>query len=277
MIKRSGVEIMNARSKNVSIAKETIQIVKDGGYKAPSGNFVNLETWLCLPLNGTRLYQDPLSSKDYTKLHATLEVTNETTTQAAVRLAQAGKTHLVALNFASARNPGGGFLAGALAQEEDLCRVSALYACLKSKPIFYNQNILCDDPYYTHNIIYSPEVPFFRADNQQLLEEPFQLSIISAPAPNLSGAKQEGLQNLIKGILRERALKILQVAEEHQHHTLILGAWGCGAYGNDPRMVSEVFLEVLAKVPAFQHVCFAVYDTRTPPHLFETFRTVIDG
>lgn len=203
-----------------------------------------------------------------------LEVLNETTAQAAVRLLAQGKTDIIALNFASGRNPGGGFLGGAKAQEEDLCRCSALYPCLKSKPLFYNANILCD-AFYTNHIIYSPQVPFFRDDANQLLEQPFPLSIITAPAPNLSALKIEGLTNKLTGIFRERAIKILQIAEAHGHKVLILGAWGCGAFGNDPEMVAQAFLFALRKVPSFQHVAFAVYDTREPPVLYETFQREI--
>lgn len=275
MISRDGIVIMNARTKNVSIAKETLQVLKQKHYTAPSGNIVDISGSLDAAVKGTVLYKEPLPAKDYPIIDLTLEVNNELTAQAAVRLAAEGKTHLVALNFASARNPGGGFLAGALAQEEDLCRASGLYVCTKSKPVFYNENILCDDTFYTDNIIYSPNVPFFRDEHNQFLETPFELSIISAPAPNLSSVKTEGLQHKIKGILRERAIKILQIAFDNGHKNLILGAWGCGAFGNDPEMVANVFMEMLQKVPVFEHVSFATHDVRQPPVVYETFKQII--
>lgn len=277
MIKRNGVEVMNARTKNVAIAKETVSVINNQKYTAPSGNVVDISQEMDSAIDGTTYYEGssligcpPAQSP----IHVTIEVTNETTAQAAVRLQAAGKTNLVALNFASARNQGGGFLAGAIAQEEDLCRASGLYGCLKRKPLFYNANIMCDDAFYTHGVLYSPNVPFFRDEHNLFLEKPFLLSIISAPAPNLSGSKKEGNANLLIGLIRERAIRILQVAHTNGHKNLILGAWGCGAFGNDPEMVSKAFMLALTKVPYFEHVTFAVYDTREPFVLYETFKEI---
>ncbi len=270
-MKRSGIEIMNARTKNVSIAKETLEVCARAWYNAPSGNIVDISKSLDWAVNSTTLYQEPIHTKNYDAVVPTIEVVNETAAQATMRLITAGKTDIVALNFASARNQGGGFLSGAIAQEEDLCRCSGLYPCLKRKPVFYNENILCDNPYYTDNVIYSPRVPFFRDKHNQFLEETFELSIITAPAPCLRDVNKEGIADKVKGILLERAMKVLQIAEKHKHKNIILGAWGCGAFGNDPEMVANVFKTVLETVPCFEHVCFAVYDVREPPSVYETF------
>lgn len=276
MIKRNGVEIMNARSKNVSIAKETQQVIKDKKYTAPSGSVVDISTSLDAALSGTVYYpgdETAILTRDRAPIHSTIEVVNETTAQAAVRLQASGKTNIVALNFASARNQGGGFLAGAIAQEEDLCRASGLYACLKKKPMFYNTNIMCDDSYYTNGIIYSPNVPFFRDEHNLFLEKPFELSIISAPAPNVNGIKQLD-QNKLIDILSQRIVKILDVAAFHGHKNIILGAWGCGAFGNDPNVVSSLLQAGVLLNPYFEHVTYAVYDTREPFVIYETFKKI---
>lgn len=273
MIKRDGVAVMNERTGNVSIAKETIKVCKDKQYTAPSGNVVDFSSSLDAALQGTKLYvpSEVIETKTIFKIPK-IEVVNETTSQAAVRLLKT-TNKVVALNFASARNQGGGFLSGAIAQEEDLCRASGLYPCLKSKPIFYNENILCDDCYYTDHIIYSPDVPFFRDDDNKFLETTYNLSIISAPAPNLRSAKDVDEDKVVDTIFN-RCKRILEIAGQHGHDTIILGAWGCGAFGNDPALVATCFAEALKDVPVFSYVCFAVYDTRTPPHLFETFNQV---
>jgi uncharacterized protein (TIGR02452 family) len=272
MIKRDGVEVMNARTNNVKLAKETLEVLKQQQYISPSGQVVSIADSMDVALDGTVLYQDPFPKKDYTLTIPMIEVVNETTTQTARCLAAQGKTNIVALNFASARNPGGGFLGGAIAQEEDLCRSSGLYACTKSKPQFYNANIMCPNSLYTDGMIYSPKVPFFRDDNLTFLEKPYPLSIISAPAPNVGGLQDLVLPSVIQGILTERVIKVLQIAAEYGHKTIVLGAWGCGAFGNDPEMVAQVFKDMLPKVPAFEHVCFAVYDTRPQTPVYETFR-----
>ena len=282
MIKRSdGVEIMNARTKNVSLAKETLEILKQKRYTSLNGVSVDISASLDAAVKGTILYKAAadLPDTDWETFKPTIEVTNETTAQAAVRLAALGKENIVALNFASARNQGGGFLSGALAQEEDLCRCSGLYACLKTKPIFYNENILCDHTLYLDNMIYSPKVPFFRNKHNLFIEQPFELSLISSPAPNLTTMSEkdrdsEDGQEVIYSTLYSRAKRILNVAAAHGHKNIILGAWGCGAFGNDPEQVAIIFDDALKNVPAFENVCFAVYDTRTPPVVFEKFKEV---
>ena len=272
MIKRDGIELMNKRSNNVSLARETLEIIKQKHYTAPSGQTIDLSESLDAALKGTVLYNEPLPARLLSVRMPIIEVVNETTAQVARRLS--GKD-CVALNFASARNQGGGFLGGAQAQEEDLCRCSGLYPCLKSKPQFYNDNLLRDDRYYTDNIIYSPRVPFFRDEANAFLETPFLLSIISAPAPNMHGMEID--EELLRTTISRRALKVLHVAAEHGHTHLILGAWGCGAFCNDPLMVANIFKEVLKKVPVFNHVCFAVYDTRPETPLYKTFKQVMEA
>lgn len=264
-------EVTSPKNKNTSLAKETLEIIKKKQYTSRNGNIVDLSDNINFAVKNTIHYKDFVAPDFYMAGLPTVEVVNETTSQAAVRLKELGKTNLVALNFAAARNPGGGFLAGAVAQEEDLCRDSALYACLKSKPMFYNNNIMCENSYYTDDIIYSPFVPFFRDEYHLLLEQPYSLSIISAPAPNVNAMKTVD-EELLAITLITRAQKILQIAHNHGHKNILLGAWGCGAFGNDPADVAAIFRAALKAVPVFEHVCFPVYDTRTPQYLFETFK-----
>ncbi len=274
MIKRDGVAIMNARSGNVSIAKETIKIIKAKQY-IHNSSVVDISSAIDNSIQNTKLYDTTFqyATTSITTI-ATIAVINETTSQSAKRLLDLGQTDIVALNFASARNVGGGFLGGAIAQEEDLCRASALYACIKSKPMFYNTNILCEGTLYTDGIIYSPNVPFFRNEKNEFLEEPFSLSIITAPAPNVSAIKKNDYK-AIRNTLECRAIKILRIAELHGHKNIILGAWGCGAFGNDPTMVAECFKLALNEVPAFSNVTFAVYDTRPNTPLLTAFKKVL--
>jgi uncharacterized protein (TIGR02452 family) len=273
MIKRNGIELMNSRTNNVSIAKETLEIIKNKQYISPSDNIVDISQSLDASIKNTYLHKKMMSVKEYSPVIPTIEVTNETTTNAALRLIDASHTNVVALNFASAVNVGGGFLGGSIAQEEDLCRCSGLYACLKSKPVFYNDNILYDSAYYTDNVIYSPNVPFFRNDNHVLMEKPFELSIITAPAPCLRNMENID-QDMLHVTLRCRIRKILQIAEDYKHKTLVLGAWGCGAFKNDPEIVANVFSEMLKEIPAFEHICFAVYDNDIPAMKFNTFNNI---
>ena len=69
----------------------------------------------------------------------------------------------------------------------------------------------------------------------------------------------------IEGLLTERAGRVLAVAARHGVRTLVLGAWGCGVFRNDPVTVARVFRGHLADDGAFAgrfaRVVFAVYDT----------------
>lgn len=265
---------MNERTKNVSIARETLDIIKNKSYLSENGTQVDLAEALDFSIKNTELYTDDLPNADHQEIPAAIEVVNEKALTVAVRLLAAGKTNLAVLNFASAKSQGGGFLSGARAQEEDLCRCSGLYACLKSKPMFYNRNNLLEDNFYTHEIIYSPNVPFFRNDDNVLVEQVTPLSIITSPAPYAVGKPNNdpAYEEKLLDTLSHRAEKILKVAGAHNHRNLILGAWGCGAFGNDPNMVANVFKNALDQMKCFEYVCFAVYDPREETLLYNIFR-----
>jgi uncharacterized protein (TIGR02452 family) len=193
-----------------------------------------------------------------------VEVTPEKTGEASRRLIeQESVEDVLALNFASARNPGGGFLGGAKAQEEDLARCSALYACLVTQPAYYEANRAEASLLYTDHLIYSPGVPFFRDEQLELLERPFHISIITSPAPNAGEVlrKDPSSRSRIREVLRSRALQVLRVAASRGHRALVLGAWGCGVFRNDPVEAAEAFAAALGALPgAFDRVVFAVYE-----------------
>src|SRR5262249_16832073 len=150
------------------VGKETVEIVKRGAYRAPSGREVSIAAAVEHAVAGTLLYRpEDLERLVASRANGTrtprLEGTPGTNADAARRLLEEeGAQSVVALNFASARNPGGGFLGGAKAQEEDLARRSALYACLLAQRAYYDANRAERSLLYTDHIIYSPEVPFFR-------------------------------------------------------------------------------------------------------------------
>lgn len=114
-----------------------------------------------------------------------VEVTGETTQVAARRLVQdEGCADLSLLNYASARNPGGGFINGAKAQEEDVARCSGLYPCVVTQlDAYYAINRAQRSLLYTHHLIYSPGVPFFRTRSRDLLAKAFEAAVITAPPP----------------------------------------------------------------------------------------------
>ena len=260
---------MRALMSLAGVAKETLEICERGVYRAPTGATVSIRAEVDRAVAGTVLYRPedfdalvvpPASTPSAPRV----EVTDETTAEAARRLA-ADTPRVLALNFASAKNPGGGFLGGAKAQEEDLARCSALYPCQLTARGYYDANRACGSMLYTDHMIHSPEVPFFRDERLDLLESPFTVSILTAPAPN-AGEAARGHRHRAADVLdtlRRRAARVLLVAAARGHRCLVLGAWGCGVFRNDPAAVADAFARGLDHERlhgAFERVVFAVYD-----------------
>jgi uncharacterized protein (TIGR02452 family) len=244
------------------IAAETVQVLAAGGYQARGGAAVRLAAAIGSAVAGTRLYLpgDPVPVTAAPGTIPVIEVTGETTLAAARRLGG----DVAALVFASAKNPGGGFRNGARAQEEDLARASALFACQSAVPEFYQFHRQQRDLRYSDRVIYSPAVPVFRGEDGALLDEPFPVAFVTAAAPNLGAmlSGQPGDVDGVPAVLATRARRVLEVAAAHGHRRLVLGAWGCGVFGNDPATVARAFADALDQVTFFSQVVFAVYDPR---------------
>ncbi|MGX6603221.1 TIGR02452 family protein [Micromonosporaceae bacterium Da 78-11] len=215
---------------------------------------------------GTRLYlpDDPLPAPSRPPAAVpSVSVTGETSLAATRRLGG----DVACLVFASARNPGGGFLNGAQAQEESIARGSALYPCLLAARPFYDHHRSRTALDYTDRVIHSPAVPVFRDGRDVLLPEPYPVSFLTCAAPNAAAIRrnQPDLVATIPVTLRRRAARVLAVAAAHGHRRLVLGAWGCGVFGNDPALVAASFAAGLREVPYFDEVVFAVYDRTGGP------------
>lgn len=247
---------MSARLRE--IARQTVAITEAGGYRDGAGRWIPIAE-VTAALAGTRhhLPAEPLVPAGDRATPA-IEVTTETTLAAARRLA--GDADVAALVFASARNPGGGFLTGAKAQEEGVARASALYGSLRTAEPFYAHHRAEPDLRYSDRVIYSPRVPVFRDDGGVLLPEPYLVTFLTAAAPNLGAIQrnQPDRAASVPEVLARRAARVLTVAATHGHRTLVLGAWGCGVFRNDPVTVAAAFATALADVPYFDRVVFAV-------------------
>jgi uncharacterized protein (TIGR02452 family) len=257
----------------VAQAEATKAILVAGSYRFERG-VVHLQELLDGSHAGTRLVRpeewDDILRKASTQClqaqPAQIMVTAESTVAALERLAGAGRQDVGALNFASARRPGGGWDTGSRAQEESLARASGLTASLAAAPGYYTANRQHEHLFYTDHAIWSPAVPFFARDDGSLLEQPFTAGIITMPAPNLGG-----MSRLSEGELRSlpdlwlkriRCVLALSIIQKVQH--LVLGAWGCGAFGNDPILVARSFKMALAPsdpwLHGFETITFAILD-----------------
>jgi uncharacterized protein (TIGR02452 family) len=253
-----------SRERAAKFGHDTLQILEAGRYQTVTGKQVEITDLVRRAVQGTRSYPpgQPLPEVEPLGLATTIEVENETTLTAARRLAEAG-ARPAAQNFAAAKNPGGGFLGGARAQEESLARSSALYACLAGNAM-YNLHRARRDPMYTDYAIYSPDVPVIRTDDGALLEQPYLCSFITCPAVNAKVVlkRDPSRRPEIREAMRRRIAKVLAIALAHRHDTLVLGAWGCGAFGNVSEEVAGLFHEALrgSYRGAFARVVFAITD-----------------
>jgi uncharacterized protein (TIGR02452 family) len=267
------------------IAAETVAILERGWYDYPGVGRVTIADDLARSVAATRLWlpEDSQAVLDELGTGAPagaapragatrIEVTNESSLAAARRLAGP----VGCLNFASAKNPGGGFLGGAQAQEESLARSSGLYHCLLAVPGFYSFHRSQRDLLYSDHAICSPAVPVFRDDRGALLARPYPVSFVTAAAPN-AGALGGGHPRaaLLPEVVSARAAKVLAVFWASGLRRLVLGAWGCGVFRNSPEVVAEAFAEHLGPSGVFhsrfEHVSFAVLDRAPGTPTFAAF------
>ena len=188
-------------------------------------------------------------------------------TSFAVAREYAGRGRVAVLNFANPHYPGGGVARGAMAQEECLCRSSNLYPCISGEGVFaefYQYHRTQTDYDFSDRLIYSPGVTVFKDDAPvpQMLEPEawFSVDVITSAAPYLLKRRYVN-QTVLRNQFKSRIRNILEAALEHEIQVLILGAFGCGAFGNPPKVVARAFREVLEEMRyqgAFARVVFAI-------------------
>ncbi|MFO0760669.1 MAG: TIGR02452 family protein [Byssovorax sp.] len=266
-------------------AQEILDVVRDGRYMSASGAWVDIRAAQAAAEEGAELF----CPGDFDALEVTptegarpprIEVIDATTSGAAQALS-AEPGGVVLLNFASARNPGGGFLGGARAQEEEVCRCSGLYATLIKQPRYYEANRAQRSALYTDHVIYSPGVPFFRVSAKDAwLDAPFLASVITAPAPNAGAILQNDRASFekIPETFSRRWKHVLLVAAARRHRTVLLGAWGCGAFRNDPVIAADTvaaWLRGPAFAGCFDRVVFAIPSGGRSADNLAVFRRVL--
>lgn len=243
------------------LAAQTLEIIGQGGYRDGLGGWVDLSAQVakarirCTSIPPTVQLAKPAHPR-IPRLR--VQVANETTLAAGRRLDASSGSRPLLLNFANGTVPGGGFLEGALAQEECLCRSSALHATLLGDPMYDAHAPLPEGP-STDWAILSRDVPVFREDSGALLSGPWLADFLTCAAPIAFWMDPDEAARL----LDLRIHRILSIARSHRYRSLVLGAWGCGAFGNDPERTARSFRKHLEGDFAgwFGDVVFAIADT----------------
>ena len=251
-------------------AKETLEIMKRGTYET-RGRTVDIMKQHRASVDNSLLFT-PEQAETLAATYAKGEPSGKlpvmktmdcSTVDAILRLAGDGVADPGVLNFASAKNPGGGFINGAMAQEESLAASSGLYRTLTVHEEYYRNNRACPSMMYTDHAIYSPEVVFFRDGGFRLLEKPFTSSVLTLPAVNMGQVLLKGEDcDTAERVMRRRMKLTLAVFAERGAKNLVLGAYGCGVFRNDPVKIAAWWEELLSGEfkGVFEQIVFAVLD-----------------
>ena len=277
------------RNRNDSILNDTLSIISKGHYnisdrivvlKEPRERLISV-----LALSPEEVYdiidavarREPSPSRQRCYVHVEEKDSFEMASDM-MKSAPKEQKKICVLNFANPITPGGGVRRGARAQEETLCLRSSLLYSLESQEAvdYYHYNRSCSFR-GSDAMILSPYVSVFKDCNYNYLQEDFTVAVLTVAAPMVSPIShrlEDVTEKKMENILRLRILSILSVAIYFGYDRLVLGAWGCGAFGNDARVISRLFKEVLQDVNAdthFKEVCFAILAHRDPYNL-ECFR-----
>ncbi len=207
----------------------------------------------------------PFPEFSTTSPQMTIQVRNETTLMSARRMVQEGRTPLV-LNFANGTQVGGGFLTGSRAQEETLCYASTLYGTLVGDR-FYRYNTEHCPTASTDYAILSRAI-VFRNDKYEEIESPWTMDVLTSAAP-IANPHWNGLPyEQSEALMDTRIARVLDIAIAYGYTDLVLGAWGCGAFGNDPNAISALFEKHLHHRQSHFHLVYFTIADWSPERRF---------
>lgn len=189
---------------------------------------------------------------------------------------------VLVLNMANAVQPGGDVRKGFRAQEEDLCRRSTLLPSLESRKAsrYYDYNrSLNQSGMGSDAMILTPKVEVFKDKNGETMEESFIVSVLSCSAPDLRNGLQGLTRQEYEEMLYGRVLKMLKCAAYWGYQYLVLGAFGCGVFRNDAKLVSDLFYKAMKEFrfnelgleSCFQQVHFVVLGSGRSQYNFDEF------
>jgi uncharacterized protein (TIGR02452 family) len=170
---------------------------------------------------------------------------------------------MCALNFASFKHPGGQFLEGSTTQEEALCHKSTLYNVLKYfDDSYYAENRkMLNKSLYMNRALYTPNILFIQ---DRIIRN---CDVITCAAPNAKTGLRYRMvtPEEVYNTLVSRIDMILAIAAHNMEQVLILGAWGCGVFGNNINDVATIFVDLITGKYryCFQEIIFAIPDMNT--------------
>jgi len=281
------------KDRNIEILEETLQILKQGSYEV-NGKTVALQlsrermeaSHVLLPADVEEVCNREIKDKAKS-IGFRCDCVKQDSYVAAIDLTKqrwADETKekpVLVLNFANPVNIGGGVFKGARAQEEDLCRRSSLLCSLETRHSlkYYAYNRTLHTHMGSDAMIFSPEVEIFRDERGNLMDETVIVAVLTCAAPMISYSMEGMSENEYREMFYNRIVGVLKCAACFGYKDLILGAWGCGAFGNDARVVSVLFDDALKNLnwnglgtkDLFRNIIFAVRSRGEESYNFKEF------
>ena len=277
--------MQDIRNYNKAIFEDTLRLIKeDSSLKKVVNESIGNQVYYLKPVDLSSM--SPMYDRD-----CPVSITRERSIECALKWKKIHPDYRVTvLNFASATRPGGGVATGSSAQEECICRCTTLYPCLNTAEAiakFYEPYREGVGPLHNDDIIYTRDVAIIKNDDYFTLDTPVNVNIITCAAPNLReknvskyNQEREPAPDIspeeLKALHVSRARQILSVAAVQWADVLVLGAFGCGAFRNDPEVVASAYKEVLPEFRKyFREIQFAIYCRDQETANYDAFRRVL--
>ena len=280
---------MSTHAERIEVFKDTQEWIKQDPSLSASVAFAKKHTEV--------FYEDDYPAFDMSKEKDTvITVTGDRSFQAAMRLHRENPDAKIAvMNFANAFHPGGGVTKGSSAQEESLCRTSTLYPLLYRVTLrdsYYKHHHDVNTPKATDSLIYTEGVVICKTDEslpkRMDPQDWVTVDVITIAAPDLrsksnvhaplvgSGTYMNNAE--LFGYHVKRAIHMLTCAASKKADILVLGAFGCGAFQNDPNVVARAYKTALQEFPkVFDKIEFAVYCPPGGSENYRVFRECFEG
>jgi uncharacterized protein (TIGR02452 family) len=201
-----------------------------------------------------------------------MEIKNMDTLDMALDYVKLGLNPVI-LNMASDQLPGGGVAHGATAQEEEIFRRTNGHLLLPRK--WY--------PLEESDIIYSPKLTIIKKSRESGYEllghDDATVGMISCAAIRRPILKDGKYDNHDYNLMMAKVDAIVKLGLGYGHDSIVLGAFGCGAYGNPPDQVAQMFKVALGKYKKYyKKIGFAVLTTRPSDNQnFIKFSDMVNG
>ena len=285
------------RIDNIQMLSDTLSIF-DKGYYVKNGQSIKTKlskeeqcaSEILLPDQVKYICENPTIERNHVIGKTKYFCVNEDSYSVAMRIKHNlidKDSKVLVLNFANPVHPGGGVRRGARAQEEDLCRKSSLLCSLEDKAAreYYEYNASLHTYMGSDAIIMSPTVEIIRSANGELLDESEIVSVMTCAAPMVTLGLEGMTQQEYERMFYDRIVATLKVAVHYGYSYLVLGAWGCGAFGNDAKVVSKLYYKALRELKynecshesLFEQIYFAVLDRSTGLYNYNSFFEYFDS